>query len=429
MVKSGTHLKIMKQHARQIFQAAIDSVDPETAIREHVILVDDTLKIGAGVYNLTDYERIVLVGAGKASAPMAHAMENILQDRVAGGTIVTKDGHGMALKSTTVIEASHPVPDQRGVAGSEAVLTLAAAAGPKDLMICLISGGGSALMIAPAEGISLNDKQIAAIRPRMDPETGRVYSLKDIAVQHILSTNKWKLPMYLAVTVPDHLGLDDQLVMEGLVFRIAPEPVAVKVDTAKIRKNLYETFMYRGLLNEDRTFDHSVYKDANALKLVQNYAAAHARLAFELRRVGQLDAALDELEEARKFWPYGVGVKIALGALYAEAGRFDEAENHFRTMLEAFPDDHELHFRLGDVLLEKGQVEAAVEEFRRSITIKRDYFYPYGRLFAIYWQSGLKQEAVGMLRDWLRIRPNDDRIRAFYQAYRDSLQIQKGGGR
>ena len=164
MVKSGTHLKIMKQHARQIFQAAIDSVDPETAIREHVILVDDTLKIGAGVYNLTDYERIVLVGAGKASAPMAHAMENILQDRVAGGTIVTKDGHGMALKSTTVIEASHPVPDQRGVAGSEAVLTLAAAAGPKDLMICLISGGGSALMIAPAEGISLNDKQDATRR-------------------------------------------------------------------------------------------------------------------------------------------------------------------------------------------------------------------------------------------------------------------------
>ena len=164
MAESGTLLKTMKKHARQIFQAAIDSVDPETAIRKHVVLTGNSLKIGRHLYNLMDYERIVLVGAGKASAPMAHAMEDILKDRVAGGTIVTKDGHGMALKSTTIMEASHPVPDQRGVTGSEAVLALAAAAGPKDLVICLISGGGSALMIAPAEGISLRDKQDATRR-------------------------------------------------------------------------------------------------------------------------------------------------------------------------------------------------------------------------------------------------------------------------
>jgi tetratricopeptide (TPR) repeat protein len=280
--------------------------------------------------------------------------------------------------------------------------------------------------IEPTAPISMNDKQIAAMRPRMDPETGRIYSLKDIAVQNILSTNNWERPMYLAVTVPDHMGLDDQLVMEGLVFRIEREATAFKVDTAMIRKNLYETFMYRGLLTGDREFDYSVYKDANALKLIQNYAAAHARLAFEYRRQGKLDEAIKELEEARKFRPYGIGVKIALGALYGEAGRFDEAEDHFRAMLEVYPNDHELHFRLGDVLLEKERVEEAVSEFRRSIAIKRDYFYPYGRLFAVYWQSGLRQEAVSMLRDWLRIRPDDDRIRAFYQAYRESLQVQGG---
>ena len=164
MATTGPHLNAMKRDARQIFQAAIESVDPETAVREHVTCTDSFLRIGPREFRFDDFERIVLVGAGKASAPMAYAMEEILKGRVSGGTIVVKDGHGMALESTTVIEASHPVPDRRGVAGSEAVLALADAAGPNDLVICLISGGGSALMIAPAEGISLDDKQDATRR-------------------------------------------------------------------------------------------------------------------------------------------------------------------------------------------------------------------------------------------------------------------------
>ena len=72
---------------------------------------------------------------------------------------MVKDGHGMDLNFTKVVEASHPMPDHRGVEGSEAVLAMTAAAGPKDLVICVISGGGSALMNAPADGIRLNDKQ------------------------------------------------------------------------------------------------------------------------------------------------------------------------------------------------------------------------------------------------------------------------------
>jgi hydroxypyruvate reductase len=154
----------MNRHARQIFQAAVASVDPETAVRRHVRRTNGSLEIGSTVFRLDDYQQIFLAGAGKASAPMAHAMEEILADRVTGGAIVVKDGHGMSLTSTAVIEAGHPVPDRRGVAGSGSILALADAAGPGDLLLCLISGGGSALMIAPAEGISLNDKQDATRR-------------------------------------------------------------------------------------------------------------------------------------------------------------------------------------------------------------------------------------------------------------------------
>jgi hydroxypyruvate reductase len=159
-----TRLKALHRDARQIFQAAVASVDPETAVRRHITRKDGFLQVASAVFRLDDFQQIFLVGAGKATAPMARAMEDLLADRVTGGAIVVKDGHGMPLKSTTVVEAGHPLPDRRGVAGSEAVLAIADAAGPRDLLICLISGGGSALMTAPAEGISLDDKQDATRR-------------------------------------------------------------------------------------------------------------------------------------------------------------------------------------------------------------------------------------------------------------------------
>lgn len=149
----------LKAHARKIFQAAVDAVDPETAVHRHVVRFGEVLKIGGQKMNMGGFNRVLLVGAGKASAPMARAVESILADRICAGAVVVKDGHGMPLQSTTVYEAGHPVPDERGVAGSEAVLALAAGAGPQDLVICLISGGGSALMVAPAKGISLDDKK------------------------------------------------------------------------------------------------------------------------------------------------------------------------------------------------------------------------------------------------------------------------------
>jgi len=92
-------------------------------------------------------------------APMAKALEDMLGDRIDAGVLVVKDGHGLPLKKIRVREASHPVPDERGVAGTLEILELLEGAGPRDLVLCLISGGGSALLIAPAEGVSLPDKQ------------------------------------------------------------------------------------------------------------------------------------------------------------------------------------------------------------------------------------------------------------------------------
>jgi glycerate 2-kinase len=139
-------------------------VDPVEAINRHVAVKDHMLRIGERQLDLKDYDRILVVGAGKAGAPMAKAMENLLGNRIADGVVVIKDGHGLPLKKIKVCEASHPVPDARGVKATQKILSLVEKAGKRDLVICLISGGGSALLIAPVQGISLEDKQNATKR-------------------------------------------------------------------------------------------------------------------------------------------------------------------------------------------------------------------------------------------------------------------------
>ncbi len=159
MTGQADQVAAMRQHALEIFQAALKAVDPEEAVRRYVKPLDDGLQVGEHHLAYKDYDRILVVGAGKAGAPMARALEDLLGDRLTDGVIVVKEGHGLPLAHVRIHEAGHPVPDARGIKGAEEILTLVKDAGERDLVLCLISGGGSALLVAPAEGIGLEDKQ------------------------------------------------------------------------------------------------------------------------------------------------------------------------------------------------------------------------------------------------------------------------------
>ena len=159
MSEDQSILEEMRKQALEIFQVALRAVDPVDATLRHVRREGEGLLIGERRLELRNFDKILVVGAGKADAPMAQAVESLLGERVSDGVIVVKDGHGLPLQHVKVHEASHPVTDERGLRGAEEILSLVRDAGERDLVICLISGGGSALLVAPAEGVTLKDKQ------------------------------------------------------------------------------------------------------------------------------------------------------------------------------------------------------------------------------------------------------------------------------
>ena len=144
----------------KIFDAGLKAADPKEAVSRFVRLATgDRLKIGDREYDLGRFNGIKVVGAGKAAALMAAAIESILGSRIDEGIIITKYGHSLPLKRFAVTEAGHPVPDEAGMACAGHILNLLERSDEKDLIICLISGGGSALMPLPVSGITLRDKQ------------------------------------------------------------------------------------------------------------------------------------------------------------------------------------------------------------------------------------------------------------------------------
>ncbi len=149
----------MRKEAREIFRASVEAADPSRCIHQNVRLRQGILHIGQAAYVLSNFSKIFVVGAGKASVSMADAIEQILGDRITGGVINTKYGHSCPLQRIEVNEAGHPLPDEKGIGGTEKIVKLLNEADRETLVLCLLSGGGSALMPYPAAGICLGDKQ------------------------------------------------------------------------------------------------------------------------------------------------------------------------------------------------------------------------------------------------------------------------------
>ena len=144
---------------KKLIVKGLDAVDARKAIGRAISRNGEELTIGRRRYDLRRYERVVVLGAGKATASMAQAVEQRVGSRLHAGFVVVKHGHVVPTRRIVVAEAGHPVPDRFGQQAAARLCAMAEELGRRDLLIVLLSGGASSLLPAPAPGITLADKQ------------------------------------------------------------------------------------------------------------------------------------------------------------------------------------------------------------------------------------------------------------------------------
>lgn len=156
----GKTILDLKSIGIDIFNAGLLAVNPVNAVKNVVKLSGSNLEVDDESYNLDDFDRIIVIGAGKAGAAMSRAIEEVLGDRISFGHVIVKYGHlDDGVKKIYIHEAAHPVPDEAGYESAKIIYDVLEKAGEKDLIIFLLSGGGSALMPLPIDSISLLEKQ------------------------------------------------------------------------------------------------------------------------------------------------------------------------------------------------------------------------------------------------------------------------------
>jgi hydroxypyruvate reductase len=149
----------LRRVASRIADAALAAVDAGRAIRQQVRRRGRRLTVCGRRYDLDRFDRVIVLGAGKAAAAMAEQMERTLGASLTGGLVITKRGRAASLTRIEVREAGHPLPDDDGVRATEALIKSADGCAERDLVFFLLSGGASSLMIAPAPGLTRHDLQ------------------------------------------------------------------------------------------------------------------------------------------------------------------------------------------------------------------------------------------------------------------------------
>ena len=162
LIENGETLNIRRARelALQCLEQAVNAAEPKRLMKSKMKVENDQLRVDGYTLDLRKFKHVYVVGGGKAGGKMAQAIEELLGKHVTAGVVNIPYGTSQKTNVIELNEASHPVPDEAGVAGTYRIMSIAEQAKEDDLVICLISGGGSSLMPLPREGVSLKDKQV-----------------------------------------------------------------------------------------------------------------------------------------------------------------------------------------------------------------------------------------------------------------------------
>ncbi len=253
--------------------------------------------------------------------------------------------------------------------------------------------------------ITYSYDQIEALRPVWNEATNDVWKVQDQMVRHIIRTNSnngWEQPIFFAVTVSsgNRLGLDDNLIMEGMGYRLVPgKGQPGRVDLDKMWKYYMEDFRFRGL------GDSTVYKNENDSRLVANYVSGFIQLADTLRNLGEIDKAIEVSERSIEIYPQDWRHRAYLAALYARSGQIDKIDNVVEGVSSS--DAIDICFHGAQEAARLGNKEEAITLLEKALEINPKSQKAFNNLVYINAELG-KYDAVDSLANAWRMTNADD---------------------
>jgi len=315
-------------HALKAMKECIREADPRRMVLRTMKLRATTLSVGGVAYDLEDYDRLIVIGGGKASALMASAVERTLGGWITSGRVIVPEYQGPvpALKRISFLKSTHPLPSSRGVRAVEQMLGIVEGVGERDIVLCLISGGGSALMPLPIEGVSLADK-----RSVTDMLLGSGASIQDINCvrKHLSAFKGGRLAEKLSPASVISLIVSD--VVGDDLASVASGPTVPDCTTYAQAEDILTRFGLWGRvpLRVSRVLEmgaageipETLKPDSKVFEKVENVLVGSNSIAMRaasgaLRRLGYSVTEIAEVQgEAREF-----GASLARAALKKRAG-------------------------------------------------------------------------------------------------------------
>ncbi len=251
------------------------------------------------------------------------------------------------------------------------------------------------------------DDQIDQLTP-VPSESGWLL-IRDLAVDHIIRTNRFQRPIYFAVTIPaatfePYRGIME---MEGLAYKVVPRKGERMVNVPKLEDCVVNQYQYSGILTADWKRDESVYRQQYVVHLIQNYSVAFMELSFAKHQEGNFEAAIEYMRIAQEISPHLDPPRQLLGLYYMDAGDTLAAVQHYLDVLKDRPNDFQAMYRLANVYERMGEYGKALDMIQPILADDPEARDLVVTAYTLAARGGMLERARGYLTDWLARHPDD----------------------
>lgn len=266
------------------------------------------------------------------------------------------------------------------------------------------------------------DDQIDALTP-IPSQDGWVL-IRDLAVDHIIRTNRFARPVYFAVTIPasTFAPYREILEMEGLAYKVVPRKGERMVNVPKLEDCIVNQYKYSGILKADWTRDGSVYLQPYVVHLIQNYSVAFMELSFAKHEAGDHQAAIRYMLIAQEISPHLDPPRQLLGLYYLDAGDTARAEQHYLDVLKERPNDFQAMYRLANVFERQGKYSEALDMIHPILASDPEARDLMVTAYTLSVRGGMLERARDYLTDWLARHPDDAEARTMLEEFDSKLR-------